>query len=138
MSRATLMLTALLLLANGQLFGLERADEMQGSWRGVTMEREGVQRDASDVLVTFEKDQFTVRSEGNVLFQMKYTANPKPTPKTIDFTDSNNEKEYGIYELNDNELKLIMSEGKPEDRPTKFSTKEHKLAAFIVMKREKK
>jgi len=97
--------------------------------------------DLKTLKVTIKGGTITI-DDGKKKEKVTYKLDPSKKPKAIDITnlDGKDGKDttLGIYELDDDNLKLCWSEKDPEHRPTKFASDEGSGQTMVVFKREKK
>jgi uncharacterized protein (TIGR03067 family) len=103
---------------------LEPAPELEGEWAmtslvssGEAMERKWAQYGKR----VAKGNELTVCMAGQVQVQAKFTVDRSKKPNTIDYLLKNGRRQYGIYELNGKDLKVIFSSPGSE-RPADFST----------------
>jgi uncharacterized protein (TIGR03067 family) len=123
----------------------KETEKLQGSWRGVSMERGGeVEKErAPQFVLTFDKGQHILKLRDKVHAKGPFKIDPSKSPKTIDLTDTTADpsdpsggKAWGIYELDGDTLKLCTLDGKRERRPKGFNTKGTDVT-LVILKREK-
>jgi uncharacterized protein (TIGR03067 family) len=121
------------------------AEALQGTWKVVTAEKSGkTQDDATEFVMVFEKDTFTVKRGGDAIIKGTFKLDPSKSPKTIDMTITEARKEQdkdkevvGIYQLDKDTLKWCATDPGEKDRPTEFATKEGNRHMFVTFKKEK-
>ena len=118
-------------------------DQLQGTWKFVSMEHDGQPTPKEDMpTITFEKDKFTVKAAGGQVLQAgTQVLDGSMKPKTVDATVSEGEGKgttmLGIYELDGDTLKACFDpQGKK--RPTEFKSTGGSGHMLVVLKREKK
>jgi uncharacterized protein (TIGR03067 family) len=112
------------------------AAKMVGTWEYKSGEKSGtkVEGESLKPKVKITKDTITV-GEGDMLFEFKYTVDPKASPAVIDMEMTKSPfgagmKAKGIVEFDGDDLKLCYT---PDgDRPTKFSGEKANL--FVLKK----
>jgi uncharacterized protein (TIGR03067 family) len=124
------------------------SNKLQGTWRIVSAEREGTNAPDDEIKKTtliIKGDKLTVKKTENAAkpeektYEMSFTLDPTKNPKWIDVTYTDGERtgesSLGIYELNDDSLKICMSRG--TTRPSEFESKPESQRHLMVLKREK-
>jgi RNA polymerase sigma factor (sigma-70 family) len=116
----------------------------QGTWRVVDTEEQGYNIYDKELKETFvvKGRTMTYCRDGKVQVTMTITLDPTKTPSAIilEFTDGDEKshKNYAIYKLDGDTLKLRMNdkfEGNSEDeRPTDFSTENGKGGVLFILK----
>lgn len=98
---------------------------IQGSWMA----------DKEQRVYVFKGDELTVVEKGDVIGVVKFTLDPKKSPRAIDLIEPGTGILFqGIYELKENDLKVLISEpGK--DRPANFNDKSRILTFKRMVKK---
>jgi uncharacterized protein (TIGR03067 family) len=122
---------------------LKREEEkLAGTWR-VTAAKANGERVPPDQVpkmkLTFKDGKFTVQHGEQKPLEGTYKIDPSKKPKTIDITNrttgpEEGRKQVGIYELNDNELKICACDSSKK-RPTDFDTRNKEGYSVLVLKR---
>jgi uncharacterized protein (TIGR03067 family) len=120
---------------------LDEAEKFAGTWSIVAAERLGQPYDdALTVKVVFTGSRFTVRQQGQVLFEGSIRLDPSVTPKQIDSHMSSGQEKgrtrLGIYEIKGDRLRMCYSDFDKE-RPTAFSTREGTGFSLFVYQRDR-
>lgn len=110
-------------------------DKLHGTWIIV-----GAEFDGSEAKCELKKGEKFVFNGKKYKFESKgypeegtFAVDPDKKTKEINFVDTKEKKSHGIYEMNNEELKLCFWHG---ERPTHF--KSGKAAILVNLKREKK
>ncbi len=112
------------------------APELEGEWAMVTCTVNGDSLPAS--MAKYGKrvarnNEITVSMAGQTILKARFTVGREGTPNTIDYLHPNGDQQYGIYELNGKNLKVISSApGQP--RPADFSTAKGDGKTFTAWK----
>ena len=120
--------------------GKKAADKFDGTWKVVSVERDGqAVDDAKDDTVTFTGDKIAIKSK-NGDHAGTFKLDPAQKPKTIDMTPSDGPQKgqvhAGIYSLDGDTLKICFTEpGK--DRPKELTAKAGSGQMLVVLKRAK-
>jgi len=120
----------------------EDARRLQGVWIAVSAERNG--RAADDLKghrLTFQGDRFTIRSNGKLLYQGTFRADPAKKPATIDFKHTRGQALgkgwLGIFLLEGDVLKICdNADDLARGRPAAFATEPGSGQVLITFKRE--
>jgi uncharacterized protein (TIGR03067 family) len=147
-TRLFLVLSLTLLLASDkQKEDKEKKDSdvIQGTWKVVSVEQGGQKRDAEDdsrMVIIFKGEDYSVKMNGTEVEKGTVKIDPAKKPKSIDFaiTEGNDKgkKQVGIYGLEDDTLKICVTQPEKDDRPKELVAKEGTDHILFVMKREKK
>jgi uncharacterized protein (TIGR03067 family) len=127
----------------------EAAEELQGTWRAVSIEVRGESPTLhpENYSVVFKGDHWAFRDEGKVTSEGTFTVDVSATPKAIDLTitggnkDASNSKgltHLGIYEVSKGILKLCFAPPLKKERPEAFAAKKGSTNEFIIYKKENK
>ena len=116
-------------------------EELQGVWNVIQVETEGYTLPTTffkGATMSIRGERFVSIGIGNIYQGIIY-ADPDASPKTLDlqFTagPDKGRTDRGIYELNDNELKICLAiRGKP--RPGKFTAERGTGFAIEKLKRD--
>ena len=117
--------------------------QFQGTWQAVTYEANGgAQKDVADkVVCTCEKDVFTFKYDGKVVWKATFKLSPSKKPRTIDLsiTEGPNKGQaiLGIYEVEKDTFKWCTSSAGEKERPTEFASQAGSDVALYTFKREK-
>src|SRR5437773_1028401 len=135
-----------LVLAFGAVKAADDADKdkekLQGAWQPISAIEKGKEQSKEDLKerkITFKGDKITVK-HGEKVHDVTFKLDPSKKPKEIDVTgkddDGKDRMMKGIYELNDDTLKVCLDmEG--GDRPSKFDSPEGSNLIFVTLKRDK-
>jgi uncharacterized protein (TIGR03067 family) len=106
--------------------------KLQGTWKQIAHERDGVKEPLDDELgweprVTFTDDKYVVTvADGSIPIQGTYKLDPTKDPKTIDWTDTIGEDAgktlLAIYYL-DADRFVFCAAYPGQERPTEFRTR---------------
>ncbi len=117
--------------------GKSDRDRLQGTWLLIALEKGGAKVTDDEVKgmkIVFAGDKITVHIKGEAK-EGTYKLNPDKNPKEIDIDLKEKNIGEGIYQLDQDELKLaIDDEGK---RPTVFTTEDGKRHPVFLLKRQK-
>ena len=109
----------------------EEVDRLQGAWRQIAYERDGVtdppDEQGWDPRVTFTGDTFVVtRADGSTPIRGTFKLDPTRDPKAVDWTDTFGDDAgktfLAIYSL-DGDRFTFCAALPGQDRPTEFRTK---------------
>jgi uncharacterized protein (TIGR03067 family) len=109
----------------------EEMEKLQGTWRQIGYERDGVPDLADEQgwepRVTFTGDRFEVRlADGTIAIRGTYTLDPTQEPKTVDWTDTfgaDAGKTFpAIYSLDGDQFTFCAALP-GQERPTEFRTR---------------
>lgn len=143
------MRTALLAFACLLVGSMLRGDEplpdlkrLEGTWEVVEFTVSGkVIPEGERPGMKFEVSESTMKMTArgrDVSFEIKL--DPTKTPRTIDYTaldgPMKGKTNYGIYELNGNELKLCMHNRDANTAPSEFKSVEGDKLALFVLRRK--
>ena len=116
-------------------------DTMQGTWKVVSIERNGRSEDGTgdnERTLVFKGERFQLLKGQDVVIDGTFKIDPSASPKTIDMKVDKAEKpdladktSLGIYELKGDELKWCAAEPGVETRPTLFSSAERTILAVF-------
>jgi uncharacterized protein (TIGR03067 family) len=123
---------------------LKAVRAMQGTWKVVAMERNGV-KTSDDDLKNFHvtiKSYHVTADDGRKIQEADFVLNTDPTPKSIHFVSKDNEgkkkNQPGIFELDGDTLKICyVHEGKDAKLPIEFASKPESGHTLVVLKKEK-
>lgn len=138
---AATLLVASLLAPAAPVPKEEDAKALQGAWQAVTYEANGVaQKNVADkVVCTFEKDVFTFKYDGKVIWKAKLKLDPSKKPKAINLTITEGENKgqsiLGIYQLDKDALKWCTAIAGDKTRPTGFESKPGSDVAVYTFKK---
>jgi RNA polymerase sigma factor (sigma-70 family) len=115
------------------------AEELQGKWEVVAVERDGLSLPEEQFAFT----QLTIRGEtiiaqtGTGAQEMTFPMDSMSSPKNIDILtqDYKNQTRYGIYALDGNTLKICWPEKPGRYRPRAFATTPKSAITLITCKR---
>lgn len=118
---------------------------IQGTWRFVSMEVEGMKhpdKHVSSYTLVLKGDQWAFSDGKKSAAKLTFQLDPAKTPKTIDLVDMDVEKKRiirGLYSSEGDTLTVCYHRdpGKEGDRPTEFATKPDSGLVLFVLKREK-
>jgi len=136
---ATLLVAGLVLAAPAPKE--DDAKALQGTWQAATYEANGVaQKDVADkVVCTCEKDVFTFKYDGKVVWKAMLKLDPSKEPKAIDLTitEGTNKGQVilGIYQLDNGALKWCTVIAGDKTRPTAFESKAGSDVALYTFKK---
>jgi uncharacterized protein (TIGR03067 family) len=107
---------------------LPQAPGLDGTWRAVSAERNGVA--APDLVghqLIFGANRFRITRDGRLLFGGTFSVNGAAQPATIDFTQDEGPTMrgtwQGIYRVQDGRLEIVDNAADmTKSRPTQFST----------------
>jgi uncharacterized protein (TIGR03067 family) len=139
----TMLIAGLLLAAAPAPKEEDDAKQFQGVWQAVSYEANGVdQKDVADkVVCTCEKDVFTFKYDGKVVWKATVKLSPSKKPRTIDLTitEGSNKGQtiLGIYEVDKDALKWCTAGAGQTERPTDFASQVGSDVALYTFKREK-
>ncbi len=140
---ASVFVAAVLMGAADDLSQDDR-DRIQDTWVTVSFEVNGLvaPREAVKEIRTVFKDKDYVQKKGDeVLEDGTFTLDPDKKPRQIDFKigkgQDQGKDQFGIYELDDDTLKICVAAPGAEARPTDFKTGPESQTALVVMRREK-
>jgi uncharacterized protein (TIGR03067 family) len=147
MIRNVLPVLAILLLIGGGAPGEDQnnkdLEKIQGDWAQVSMVVDGEKLpddEAQALFRSMKDDQYTIFRFKKAIGKGTFKLDASKKPKTIDAATTvggRNLVLLGIYELDDNSLKLCFAApGKP--RPTEFTAKKGSEHRLSVWEREKK
>jgi uncharacterized protein (TIGR03067 family) len=119
------------------------AEKLQGTWKVVSMEKDGKQ--APDEVIR-EQKPWVIKGDKIITDEKAkdgtstYKLDPSKKPKAIDIShpESDVKSTPGIYALEGDTLKLCLSYPANKDRPTEFAAKKGSKVLLIVFKREKR
>jgi uncharacterized protein (TIGR03067 family) len=113
-------------------------DKLQGTWTVVAMETEGKklpEEAYKGVKIIVEKNKMTMGKDGKS-DAATIVLDPSKEPKWIDATGKEGETLLGIYQLDGDDLKIVLSK-KEGDRPKAFATKADQDYGLFMLKRQK-
>ncbi len=120
------------------------SEKLQGVWVAVSFEEDGksyTKEEGPRLVLTFDKDAFTVERSGRTLLEGTFTIDPSQKPRAIDFTMTDErhkgDMHHGIYELDGDTLKWCRTGIDSKERPTDFVTKKGGNSALTIFRREK-
>lgn len=142
----SILLVCAVLFVGSNLRGEESVPDikqLQGTWEVVEFTANGkVIPEEGRQGMKFEVTDATMRISArgrDSSFQIQL--NPSATPKTIDYTPQDgpfkNKINYGIYELQGDELKLCMHNKDADKPPMSFKSAEGDNLALFVLRRKK-
>jgi RNA polymerase sigma-70 factor (ECF subfamily) len=115
-------------------------DRLQGSWDMVALETEGkavpVPAEMRDQVVTFKADTVRTRFtpyEEDAAGAATFRLGPSRAPKTIDVLVKGSRHSAGIYQLENDLLRICLAPA-GHDRPTEFKTTPEGSAVLFVLK----
>ena len=114
-------------------------DALQGTWKVVSMVENGLPVTGDKVgklTMTFKDNEVTLSENEKPGPTAKVKLDPLQKPAEIDF-DAKGRTEFGIYELEGDNLKLCMG-GFNGVRPRTFESPKESQVGFMVLKRDKK
>ena len=119
--------------------GSAELNRLRGTWKAVRLEVKGKRVPAADVkssnlTFTFAGDKLTMRGGGSQPREVRVSVNAAPKLKTIDFTDTENRVEKGVYILEGNTLSICFSapgDPRPDDLPS-----DDGKSWYVVLQRE--
>ena len=117
-------------------------DKMKGTWKATSGEAGGqpLPKEALDPIVfTVKGDKYTFKSaEEDEEGTLKLDSAKKPAQMDVSITEGKDKgkKQYGIYEIDGDTLKLCFAPPEAE-RPKDFTTKEGSDSVVMVFKRQK-
>ena len=140
--RYRLLLSMLGLLAITSTPSAQPAAKLDGTWRAVAAERDGMS--APDVIghrLTFAGAKFTITRDGKTLYAGTYKTDPAKRPAQIDFDNTGAGAKgnwKGIYDLDGAALRTCdNAPDTAKPRPTAFVAPAGSGHIFIVFTREK-
>lgn len=116
------------------------AKKLHGTWVVVSVEGDG-EKVPTEILrkeavrFVIAPDGITIKVDGEIKAEDRYTLNPKADPKTIDLSGKEGRKALGIYSLEGDRLRICWTE-RGETRPREFATKPGSGFDLWVLKRE--
>ena len=120
------------------------AKQLQGACgrQSATRPTEVDQKNVADkVVCTCEKDVFTFKYDGKVVWKATVKLSPSKKPRTIDLTitEGSNKGQtiLGIYEVDKDALKWCTAGAGQTERPTDFASQAGSDVALYTFKREK-
>jgi uncharacterized protein (TIGR03067 family) len=120
-----------------------KKSELEGNWKGDSLEKAGQQLDEHAKTVRWEiaGDKITVL-EGDLRVQGTITVDSKKSPKTIDVEAKGDGGRIslvliGIYALEGDVLKVCYASTKDAKRPKEFKTSPGSDQVLLVLKRQK-
>ncbi len=119
--------------------------KLKGTWTIASLHIDGKENTAGFREVRFvfngqtlfltDKNGTVLRRENGKIEERAFNLDQTTTPKTIDLTISEKFQSLGIYEVNNDEMKMCTAEpGQP--RPVEFKAKQG--VSLVMLKREKK
>jgi len=116
--------------------------KLEGVWQPTGGERSGKPTDRFNrSKLTISGDSFHVQEGGKQLFKAALKLDSSKSPKTLDLTIVDGEEKgqvvLGIYELNNDDLKIGFSKPGSDTRPKQFATQENSEHIVIILKRDK-
>jgi len=122
--------------------GTSDRDRLQGSWLPTSIEVGGAKLPPlafQGARLTFRGDTLTAMI-GKQVEQETVALDPSKRPKHIDMTPTEGpnkgKKQFGIYELNGDELKVCAAEPGSATRPTSFSSPAGSKHQYMVLRRD--
>jgi uncharacterized protein (TIGR03067 family) len=113
--------------------------KLKGKWQMQSFVGETTKgpEETSKVVLEIGDDKTTLYVDGKMVRERPFTVNPGAKPKEIDLVDSKDlsQKSLGIYELDGDNLKLCVSEGKNAKRPSEFKPDRESRATVLTFKR---
>jgi uncharacterized protein (TIGR03067 family) len=123
--------------------GKKVTDQLQGTWKFQSMEKDGKALQKEDVekkTITFTGDKWVVKEGDKTVQAGTHTFDPSKKPATVDAPVTEGENKgntmLGIYELTDDTLKVCF-DTKGKSRPTEFKTAADSGCFMAVVKKEK-
>ena len=111
--------------------------KIEGTWTVVSIEPTAKTKEDLARMKIMIKDGSIIIKDGDVLVEKQtFKLDPSKKPKQIDIK-AEDERLPGIYELDGDNLKLCVTEGKGTPRPTKFAPDDKTEAVLVVLKRQK-
>jgi len=117
-------------------------DGIQGTWKLVALEADGEQAPAEIVAalkLVFKDDTLTFAPGEPGFTNYKFKLDPTTRPASFDLTHADGpnsgQTEKGIYSLAGDRLKICL--GKPDKRPSEFTTKAKSGQSMYVLERKK-
>jgi uncharacterized protein (TIGR03067 family) len=113
------------------------AEALKGIWEVVSTTHDGKDVPAKGRTLVFRGNAFTAYTGDKPERTIAFTLDPSTDPKRIDLDrGGKDEKAYGIYLLDKDELKLCYGEPGAE-RPKAFESKAGKKVFLVVLKKAK-
>jgi len=140
----------LLCLAAGLLLAADATDEqaakkelkkLEGTWKIVSITREGNEQQPENVVSTVSDDKFTTKAGDRIVREGSLKIYPSQSPKGADATYTRGPDKgktlKGIYELKGDTWKICYSAA-GEERPKAFPKDTDKAYLILVLQREKR
>src|SRR5207237_10598021 len=107
-------------------------ERLQGTWEIVKLEQTGTDRGEfikeHSPTMKFDGDKYTFKA-GTAVERGEFKLDPKAKVPTLDYTITEGEhkgkRQFGIYRLEGDTLKICLSEEGETTRPTSFTTREN-------------
>ncbi len=140
---AVLVVTAGLLVAADESAKSD-LDRIQDTWVTVAFEINGQKAPSevvNDIRTVFKGGDYVQKKGDDVLEEGTFKLDQDKMPRTIDFKiikgQDQGKEQFGIYELEDNTLKICVAPPAVEVRPMEFKTGPDSQTALVVLKRER-
>jgi uncharacterized protein (TIGR03067 family) len=136
-----LVVVGVLLAADDAKKDAKAVRQIEGTWKGVSLEQDGTENeDAKNFTVMIKDGKYDVKNGDEPIGKGKLKLDPTKKPKAMDIEVEEGENagqtELGIYEIKGDTLRICFA---PPDkpRPKKFSAKEGTGYTLVVLKRTK-
>jgi uncharacterized protein (TIGR03067 family) len=120
------------------------AKRLQGRWRSVYMQSGSHTVETSRQFFSFDGETFAYGVEGGILHKGTFTLDSSSSPKTLDLAVTESGKEpigrpliLGIYELDNETLKLCFARPGEKRRPKEFPYEQGSMHELIAFTKEK-
>jgi uncharacterized protein (TIGR03067 family) len=109
-------------------------DQLQGTWRAVRVEFQGVEMKDAGIRLTFVGDEYVLSAAFGEAPRSAYRLDPTRTPKEIDMVSAAGAVWPGIYRIEGNTLTICLEQG-GQGRPTAFATRPGQPIFLYVLER---
>jgi uncharacterized protein (TIGR03067 family) len=140
----------LILVAAGLLVAADTKEDavkkdkvaLQGAWKVEAYEDGGKstpEEELKDTCLIFKGDKLLTKKKQKIVDEVAFKLDPSQKPQAIDLLSKTGEESdaiKGIYELNDDALRICLAGVSSQARPTGFATKEGSNTCLITLKRK--
>jgi uncharacterized protein (TIGR03067 family) len=121
----------------------DEAEKLKGIWKGVSVQTGGDDWDATELILTVEKDTLTVKADNRVFIKGTFRLDATKTPRAIDVAltegswKKDGEEALGIYKIDKDSFTWCLAWPRKKERPKGFVTRAHDSHTLFTFKLEK-